>query len=201
MPHRRRSLLLHGHRHRDRIERVVPLVSRDTDNLIDNLDPTKDFSKHRIPPIQTAVLSHANKKLRAVVVEVARAVALTGHFRRGDRAALMGLIVRLGRKKVSRSARAVESAIGSFAQWIAPLNEEAGHHTMERGAVIELHLDEIDEVLHMARRRIGVEPNLDLTESRRDRDPGIFLSKLECHRHECSKAVFMVTSLTNSAES
>ncbi len=56
-------LLLHGHRNPDRIEWVVSLVTRDTDNLVDDVDPTKDFSKHRVAPIQPAVVSDADKKL------------------------------------------------------------------------------------------------------------------------------------------
>lgn len=56
-------LLLHGHHDPDGFEWVVLLVARDTDDFVDHLDPTKDLSKHRVAPIETAVLSDGDKKL------------------------------------------------------------------------------------------------------------------------------------------
>lgn len=75
----------------------------------------------------------------------------------------------------------MEQAIGIFAQRIAALNDEPGHHTVEGGAVIKADLDEIEQVLDMAWGRIRIETNLDVAEPRRNRDARVLLLKLQCH--------------------
>lgn len=93
----------------------------------------------------------------------------------------MRSVARLGIQPVAGAAGSVQGAVRVFAQGIAALDDKAWDDAMEGGAIIEFHLDELDKVLDMARRVIGVEANFDLTEGRRDGDAGIDF--LELHRH------------------
>ena len=89
------QLFLCAHGDDDRLQRVVSLIARDADDLVDDLDSTKDFTKYRIATIKTAIVVHADKKLRSIVVEVACAITLTRHFGHGQGATLMGIVTRL----------------------------------------------------------------------------------------------------------
>jgi len=72
----RACLLLHRHLHRDRLQRNVAFVSRGGDDLVDDVEPAKHFSEDGIAAAETAVVSHEDKELHAVVVELAGPVAL-----------------------------------------------------------------------------------------------------------------------------
>jgi hypothetical protein len=52
---------------------------------------------------------------------------------------------------------------------------------MEGGSIIESHFGELEKVLDVARGIVRVEPNLDLTERRRNGDTRIDLLKLHSH--------------------
>ena len=60
-------LLFHRHGHRDRLERIVGGVAGGGDDLVQDFDAAKDFPEYGVAPVESAVISHANKELRAVV--------------------------------------------------------------------------------------------------------------------------------------
>lgn len=176
-------LFFHRHGHRDRFQRVVGGVAGCGDDLIQHFDAAKDFPEHGVAPVESAVISHANKELRAVVVEVARAVALARHLRHRDGAAFVRAIARFGGQKVAGTAGPVRRPVGVLAEGVAALNEKAGDDTVKSGAVEETHLGKIDEILDVARGIVGIEADLNLAELRDDRRARILLLKLHSHSH------------------
>ena len=93
----------------------------------------------------------------------------------------MRAVARLGREKVAGAAGAVRRAVGVLTEGIAALDEKAGDHAVERRAVEEAHLRQIDEVFDMARGIVRIKADLHLAELGDDRRARILLLKL--HRH------------------
>lgn len=56
-------LLFHRYGHGDRFQRVVGGVAGGGDDLIDDLDSAEDFPEHCVAPVESAVVTHANKEL------------------------------------------------------------------------------------------------------------------------------------------
>ncbi|CUQ67812.1 protein of unknown function [Candidatus Nitrospira inopinata] len=176
-----RRLLLHLDRDPDRLQRVVPFVTRDGGDLIDDVEAPEDFPKDGIAPIKAVIVIQADEELRAVVVEVAGAVALAGHFGHGDGAALVGAVVRFGRKKIAGPSGAVQGSIRLFAERIAALEQKARYDAVERGAVEESQPGEIEKVFDVTRGVVGIEANGNLSKFCDDGEARIFF--LELHRH------------------
>src|SRR5262245_4884312 len=82
---------------------------------------------------------------------------------------------------VAGTAGPVQGTVRILAQRIAALDDKSRDNAMERGSIIEPHLGELEKVLHVTRRVVRVEPDLDLAERCRDRDSRIDFLKL--HRH------------------
>lgn len=58
-----RLLFFDSYHHCDRLDRAVGLISRGSDNLVDDVEPAEHLAEYRIPAVEPAVLSHADKKL------------------------------------------------------------------------------------------------------------------------------------------
>ena len=151
-----RCLFLDHNDHFDRVQGIIPIISWHRDDFIQHFNTTVDFAEYRIASIESARVRHANEKLRAAVVEIARAVAFARHLGHGNGAAFMRLIIRFGRQAVPRPSRPVQFSRGSFACRVAPLNHETGNDAVETDAVIEPNFCEIDEIFHVPRRRIRI---------------------------------------------
>ena len=67
--HRRRPvvrpscLLFHRHRHDDRLEGIVVLVTRNRCNFFHDIHAADDFAEDAVPPIQAAVVRQTDKEL------------------------------------------------------------------------------------------------------------------------------------------
>lgn len=175
------SLFFDRHRHRDRIQWIVGCISGSRHDLVDHFYPAEDLSEYGIAPIQAAVISHADKELRAVVVEVARAIALARHFRHRYGAAFMRPVIRFGRQKVPGATRSMHGTVGVFAERVSALNQKARHDAMERRPIEEPHLGKVDEILYMAWGIVGVKADFDFAELRDDGGARIFFLKLDSH--------------------
>src|SRR5207249_10108481 len=86
----------HRDRHLNRLERVVQLIQRYSNDLVDHIEPPNDLAKDRVAPVQPTRIRHADKELGAVVVEIARAVAFSRDFGGGDSTSFVGTVARLG---------------------------------------------------------------------------------------------------------
>jgi len=159
-------------------------------NLVDHFNAPKNFSEHRVAPIEAAIVRETDKKLRPVVVEIPRAVTFPGHFGHGNSPALVRSIARLRIQEEPRPSGSVGISIRGLAQRIAALNDKARDDPMKRRAIVEPHLGEIDEIFYMSRGIIGVEANLDLSEPRDDRRAGILFLKLHHDGPEFSREGF-----------
>jgi hypothetical protein len=178
------SLLLDRDGHFHRFERIVSLIPWESYNLVKNFDTSIYFAKHRVASIQSARIGHTNKELGATIVEVTSAVTFARHFRHGQRAALMRLIVRFGRKTIAGPPGAMQVTVGKFAGRIAALDHKTGNDTVETNAVVKAHLDEIDKILYVSWGRVRVELDEHVAKFRRNDGPWIFLFKLQSHGGE-----------------
>lgn len=177
-------LLFDRNSHFYRFERIVPLIPWESDNFVEDFDASVYFAKHRIAPIQSARIGHTNKELGATIVEVTSAVTFARHFRHGQCAALMRLIVRFGRKTIAGPTGAMQFPLGKFAGRIAALDHKARNDAVETNAVVKTHLDQIDEILHVPWRGVRVELDEHVAEFRRNDGPRIFLFELQSHGGE-----------------
>ena len=82
-------LFLYRHRHRDRLQGVVGFVSGGGDDLVYHVHPPKDFAEDGVGSIQPAAVCDTDIELRAVIVGVPRAVALSWHLRHGKGASFV----------------------------------------------------------------------------------------------------------------
>lgn len=175
------SLLLHRHRHRDRLQRVVGFVAGGGDDLVDDVHSPEDFAEDGVGSVQSAVVVHADKELRAVIIGVPRAVAFPWHLCHADRASFVRAIAGFWIQPVAGTAGPVQRAIGILTQRIAALDDKFRNDTVEGGSIIEPHLDELDKILDVTRSVVRVEANLDLAEWCCDRDARIDFLKLHGH--------------------
>jgi hypothetical protein len=194
-------LLLDRHGHRDWLQGIVGFVARGGDDLVHHLHTSEDFAEDGVGSVQPAVVVHADKELRAVIVGVPRAVAFPRYLRHADCAPLVRAIAGFGIQPVAGTAGSVQRAIGMLTQRIAALNDESWNDTMEGGPIIESHLDELDKVLDVTGRVVRVEANLDLTERRRNGDTRIDLLKLHGHGPNVTGTLLRRQGLRRSSES
>ena len=176
--------LLHRHRYRDRLERIVVLVASNGRDLVDHLHPAEDFSEDAVSSIQPAIVGQTDEELRAVIVEIARTRTVTRGFGHGNGSPLMGSVAQLRVQPIAGTSGSVSEPVRFFAQRITALNDKTWDDTVKGRAIVELHLDEVDEVLDVTRCGFGIEANLDLAELGRDRHTRVDF--LEFHRHGVS---------------
>ena len=62
-----RTLFFYRHGHRDRLNRIVGGITGGRHDLVQDFDAAKDFPEHGVAPVESAVVTPANKELRAVV--------------------------------------------------------------------------------------------------------------------------------------
>ena len=174
-------LFLDRHLHLDRLQRIVEFVARGSDDLVYYVHAPKDFAEDGVGSVQPAVVIDTDIELRAVIVGVARAVALSWNLCHADRAPFMRSIAGFRIQPIAGTAGPVQRTVSSLAQWVAALDDESWNDAMEGGAIIESHFGELEKVLDVARRVVRVEPNLDLAERRRNGNARIYFLKLHSH--------------------
>ena len=74
MPYAISSSLFDSQLHRNRLQRIVVVAAGDGDDLVCNLHAPKDLAEDGLSSVQPAVIRDADIELRAVVVEVLRAL-------------------------------------------------------------------------------------------------------------------------------
>jgi len=175
------DLFFNHHRHRDRFERIVVLVPRNRRDLVDHVHAAEDLSEDTVGTIQPAVVSQTNEKLRAVVVEIARAGAVSWRLGHGDGSSFVRVVAQLRVQPVTGTAGSVFEPVWFLAQRITSLNDEAGDDPVKGRAIIELHLHQVDEVLDVTRCGFRIKPKFDFAELGGDGDT--WVDFLEFHRH------------------
>ena len=74
---------------RHRLQGIVAVVSGDDDDLVHHLHSPEDLAEDDVGSVQPAVVRDAEVELRAVIVGIPCAVALSWHLGYADRASLV----------------------------------------------------------------------------------------------------------------
>ena len=69
-------LLFHRHFHRNRRQRIVEFVAGGDDDLVYYFHASKDFTEEGVGSVQPAAVIDTSIELRAVIVEVLRALSI-----------------------------------------------------------------------------------------------------------------------------
>ena len=144
---------------RRRIVRTIVRVARRADDFVGDVHPLRHLTEDAVLAVERRIFGNHDEELRRGAVRIIRA-------RHRHDAALVRDRAEFGVDGLRRTARSPSLRRTGDRVWIAALDHEAGDDAMKLGAVVEAFLREIDEVLHMIRRHVGKEADVDLAGAR-----------------------------------